>query len=330
MFAAMEADKGFYKEFLAFRARQQDQRRSNLSEAAPDRRTRSPTFGRSSDPVPPRDDYQRGRSMQRHAPALSRGPGCVSNGTSRSNSASPPRLKQLPGVPRLSPYTHVANLWPLHSPVQRRHLCHSRTTTGLPPTLPVIPRHTAATTRRLATHLPPPIVAIRPPLAARLLPPVATTRQPSAVPPQHLIVAVLPHLVALLPLLVNTRLAALPPVVNACLARPPPPPEPEPEPEPKPEHEPEPEPERAAPTVLAIPTSNVAPQDEVINISSSNPPEAGSSCAPITVSSSDPPDGANVDAAPNTAGLCVVCTCRMNVKVPPPPPPKKPAGRKQK
>ncbi|KAG9095392.1 hypothetical protein FS749_010550 [Ceratobasidium sp. UAMH 11750] len=90
----MEADEGFYEEFLAFRARQQDQHRSNLSEAAPasepDHHTHSPTFGRSSDPVPPRDNYQRGRSMQRHAPTSSRGPGRVSNGTSCSNSASPP------------------------------------------------------------------------------------------------------------------------------------------------------------------------------------------------------------------------------------------------
>ncbi|KAG9095388.1 hypothetical protein FS749_010546 [Ceratobasidium sp. UAMH 11750] len=99
--------------------------------------------------------------------------------------------------------------------------------------------------------------------------------------------------------------------------RPPPPPEPEPEPEH--EHEPEPEPERAAPTVPAIPTSNIAPQDEVINISSSDPPEAGSSRAPITVSSSDPPDGANVDATPNTAGLRVVHARKMKVPVPPAP-----------
>ncbi|KAG8713023.1 hypothetical protein FRC08_013782 [Ceratobasidium sp. 394] len=92
------------------------------------------------------------------------------------------------------------------------------------------------------------------------------------------------------------------------------------------EHLPPPErrPEPATPAVPAIPVifaSSVALQDEVVNISSSDLPEPGSS---------DPTDGANVDTTPNTAGLHVVRTCRTKVNIAAAPPPSKPHKQKRR
>ncbi|KAG9097154.1 hypothetical protein FS749_006952 [Ceratobasidium sp. UAMH 11750] len=282
MFAAMEADEGLYKEFLVFRARQahqRDQHHSDVLEATPasepDRRARSPTFGRSSDPVRSRDDDQRGWSVQRYAPLH---PAVLLACPTGPHAAIRPAHL---GALGLSSYPRVTNPWPLCSLVRRRHLCQGQTTTGLPHALPIIPRHAATTTRRLATHPPPPIVAIQPPLMARLSPLVVATHQIGAIPLQR----------------------GQDSAHYGKWARPPPPPEPEPEPESEPATPPTPAvPAIPAaptiPTVPAVPASNVTPQDEVMNISSSDPPEPGSSHTPITVSSSDPADSANIDATP--------------------------------
>ncbi|KAG8686265.1 hypothetical protein FRC08_012652 [Ceratobasidium sp. 394] len=110
-------------------------------------------------------------------------------------------------APVLSPYTHVANPWPLHSPVRLHHLCRGQMTIVPPPAPPAAPRHPAMTMQCLATHPPTPIVAI-------WLPPVVTTPQPSAVPPQR------PVAVGLPPLIVTTRrivINLLSPVATALL-----------------------------------------------------------------------------------------------------------------
>ncbi|KAG9093677.1 hypothetical protein FS749_013971 [Ceratobasidium sp. UAMH 11750] len=207
----MEADEGFYQEFLAFRARQQDQRRSNLSEAAPVNQTAVPA-------VPPLGAHPTPCALETMT--------SVGGAYSGMLLLHPAALLAYPmephvairsarlGVPRLSPYTRVVNLWPLHSLIQRRHLCHGQTITGLPPALPVIPRHPTATTLRLATRLPL-IAVIQLPHAAHPSPLLTIIPQLSAVPPQHLIAVVLPplvslpHLVGLPPLGMNTHPIAL-------------------------------------------------------------------------------------------------------------------------